>query len=121
NDMRHLISQLVLLSTIALHAAIARAEVTITPLPNQSGYKVTTAAYQATLDATGAMTSLIVSGEEFLAQERKLNVDGKVTEVPAVFASHHRSWTPTFLLTGPVTIEGQTLNTKGAGWELGYA
>jgi hypothetical protein len=82
------------------------------------GFEVTTTAYQAKLDATGAMTSLLVSGDEFFAQERKLYINGAVMEVTAVFASHHRSWTTTFLLTGPVTIEGKTLRTKGEGWDL---
>ena len=115
------ISRLLLLATCLIEADSGRADVLMTTLPDQAGFKVTTSGYRATLDATGAMTSLVVSGEEFLAQDRKLNVGGKGTEVPAVFASHHRSWTPTFLLTGPVTIEDKTLKTKGAGWELSYA
>jgi cephalosporin-C deacetylase-like acetyl esterase len=109
-----------ILYTFILAAAIARADVTIATSPDGSGFKVTTSTYATTLDATGAMTSLVVSGEEFLAQERKLNVDGKVVQVPALFASHHRAWTPTFLLTGPVTTEKNSLGTKGDGWELTY-
>lgn len=103
-----------------LMARVSSAEVLIAAVPDTAGYRVTTPAYQATLDSTGALTSLVVSGQEFLAQDRKLNVSGTATNVPALFASHHRSWTPTFLLTGPVEINGQTLKTKGDGWDLTY-
>src|SRR4051794_23464974 len=103
--MQHFIARLVWCPIFLLAAALARAEVTIVTLPDSHHFKVTASAYTATLDASGALTSLVVSGEEFLAQERKLNVDGKVMPVPAIFASHHRSWTPTFLLTGPVATE----------------
>ena len=80
-----------------------RAAVEITTLPEGQGYRVETGAYRATLNATGGMTSLVVSGVEFFAQERRLTVDGKLVEAPAVFASHHRAWTPVFAPTGPVT------------------
>jgi cephalosporin-C deacetylase len=118
--MNRPISGLVLLLLLLLGSVVARAEVVIAPVADGAGFEVTTTAYRAKLDATGAMTSLRVSGEEFLARERKLNVNGAVVDVPAVFASHHRSWTPTFLLTGPATIEGHTLTTKGEGWNLAY-
>lgn len=107
-----------LLVPILIEVSVVRAEVAIAPVGN--GFEVTTSTYVAKLDETGAMTSLRISGEEFFAQERKLNVNGTVVEVPAVFASHHRSWTPTFLLTGPVVIEDRTMRTKGDGWELAY-
>lgn len=110
----------VLLLSILLSARTVRADVEIAALPDGKGFQVTTSAYRAVLDATGAMTSLVVSGEEFLAQDRKLNMNGAVVDVPAVFASHHRSWTPTFLLTGPATIDSNTLKTKGEGWELAF-
>ena len=109
-----------LLTLLVVLAAASRGDVTITPLPNQSGYNITTGAYRATLDATGALTSLVISGEEFLAQDRKLTIDGKVTDVPAVFASQHRQWNPAFLLTGPVMIEDKTVKTQGDGWQLTY-
>ena len=111
---------LVLLAAFFLNLSNCRAGVEIARLPEGAGFRVTTDAYRATLDATGAMTSLIVSGEEFLAQDRKLNVNGAVVEVPAVFASHHRSWNPAFLLTGPVTIEDKMLKTRGEDWELAW-
>jgi cephalosporin-C deacetylase-like acetyl esterase len=100
--------------------SIAHAAVTIDPLPDRKGYVVTSGAYRATLDATGAMTSLVVSGEEFLAQDRVLTVNGTAAKVPAVFASHHRGWTPTFLLTGPVAIDKQVVRTQGENWQLTY-
>lgn len=118
--MRCLSLRVVLLFSLLLNAVIVRAEVVVAPLADGKGFEVKTAAYQAKLDATGAITSLVVSGEEFFAQERKLNINGAVVDVPAVFASHHRSWTPTFLLTGPVTIEGNALKTQGDGWVLTY-
>jgi cephalosporin-C deacetylase-like acetyl esterase len=118
--MRHLVPRLLVFASLLLAVCPGRAEVTITAAPDGSGFKVVTGAYTTTLDATGAMTSLVVSGEEFLAQERKLNIGGKVVDVPALFASHHRAWTPTFLLTGPVTTEKTSLKTKGDGWELTY-
>lgn len=111
---------LILSFVLLFHAVVVQAEVTIAPIANGKGFEVKTTTYQAKLDATGAMTSLVVSGEEFFAEERKLNINEAVVDVPAVFASHHRSWTPTFLLTGPVTIEGKTLKTKGEGWDLAY-
>jgi hypothetical protein len=67
---RPLIPRLILLATFLIEAGIGRAEVTVTTLPDQAGFKVTTGGYRATLDATGAMNSLVVSGEEFLAQVR---------------------------------------------------
>lgn len=109
------------LFSFLLGARFVHAGVDIATLPDQKGYQVTTSAYRATLDATGALTSLVVSGEEFLAPDRKLNVNGTVVKVPAVFASHHRGWTPTFLTTGPVALEGKTLTTQGDGWQLAYA
>lgn len=110
---------LTVLFPLLFRAVVAEADVVIAPRAD-GRFTVTTSAYEATLDATGAMTSLRVSGEEFFAEERKLQVNGAVVEVPAVFASHHRSWTPTFLLSGPATIEGHTLRTKGDGWDLAY-
>ena len=118
--MDRLALRLVLLLPFLFNALVVQAEVVIAPIADGKGFDVTTTAYQAKLDATGAMTSLVISGEEFFADERKLSVNGEFVEVPAVFASHHRSWTPTFLLTGPVTIEDKTLKTKGEGWELSY-
>lgn len=103
---------------IAFISMTARGEVEMATLPDGQGYQVTTSAYRAILDATGAMTSLVVSGEEFLAQDRKLNINGTVVDVPAVFASHHRSWSPAFLLAGPVALDGNQLKTKGDGWDL---
>ncbi len=111
---------LVFLFPLLIDAVVVQAEVLIAPIADGAGFVVTTTAYQAKLDATGAMTSLRVSGEEFFAEERKLNINGAVVEVPAVFASHHRSWTPTFLLTGPATIEGNTVKSLGEGWGLTY-
>ena len=118
--MDRLALRLVLLLPFLFNALVVQAEVVIAPIADGKGFEVTTTAYQAKLDATGAMTSLLVSGEEFFAEERKLNIHGAVVEIPAVFASHHRSWTPAFLLTGPVTIEGKTRMTKGEGWDLAY-
>lgn len=118
--MDRLSLRLILWFALLLNALVVQAEVVIAPIADGKGFEVTTTAYQAKLDATGAMTSLLVSGEEFFAEERKLNINGAVVDVPAVFASHHRSWTPTFLLTGPVTIDGKTLKTKGEGWDLDY-
>ncbi len=118
--MSRLSLRLILSFVLLFNAMVVQAEVTIAPIADGKGFEVKTAAYQAKLDATGAMTSLVVSGEEFLAQERKLNINGAVVDVPAVFASHHRSWTPTFLLTGPVTIDGNALKTQGDGWVLTY-
>lgn len=112
--------RLILWFAIAFNSLTAKAEVAISPIADGKGFEVTTATYRAKLDATGALTSLVVSGEEFFAEDRKLNVNGAVVEVPAVFASHHRSWTPTFLLTGPVVIDGKTVKTKGDGWNLDY-
>ncbi|MDX1968152.1 MAG: acetylxylan esterase [Planctomycetaceae bacterium] len=111
--------RLAVLFPLLFRAEVAEADVVIAPRAD-GGFAVTTSAYEATLDATGAMTSLRVSGEEFFAEERKLHVNGAVVEVPAVFASHHRSWTPTFLLTGPAMIEGRTVRTRGDGWDLTY-
>lgn len=110
----------VLLCALFVELGTCRADVEIARLPEDKGFQVTTNAYRATLDPTGAMTSLIVSGEEFLAQDRKLTVNGAVVDVPAVFASPHRSWNPAFLPVGPVAIEDKTLKTKGEGWELAY-
>ncbi|MDB5334932.1 MAG: Acetyl esterase Axe7A [Planctomycetaceae bacterium] len=118
--MNRIACGLVVMFALSLNATGVWADVALATVPEGKGFLVTTSAYQAKFDATGAMTSLIVSGEEFLAEDRKLNVGGTVKEVPAVFASHHRSWTPTFLLTGPVTIEDKTLKTKGEDWELAY-
>lgn len=109
-----------LVIALALLPAGVRADVAITPISDGKGYEVTTTTYRAKLDATGAMTSLVVSGEEFFAMDRKLNVNGAVVDVPAVFAAHHRSWTPTFFLTGPVVIEDRMLKAKGDGWNLDY-
>ncbi len=106
--------------TAIASTAEVRAAVEITTLPEGQGYRVETGAYRATLNAAGGMTSLVVSGVEFFAQERRLPVDGKVVEAPAVFASHHRAWTPVFAPTGPVSRDGNTLKTGGAGWELFY-
>lgn len=111
---------LIAMFALSLNTPSVWADVSLMTLPDGTGFQVTTSRYQAKLDATGAMTSLIVSGEEFFAVDRKLNVNGTAREVPAVFASHHRSWTPTFLLTGPVTIEDKTLKTRGEDWELNY-
>ena len=70
---RPLILRLNLLATFLIAAGIGRAEVVMTTLPDQAGFKVTSGAYRATLNATGAMTSLVVSGEEFLAQQGPLH------------------------------------------------
>lgn len=118
--MNRLSLRLILWFMPLLNAFVAQAEVSISPISEGKGFEVTSTAYRAKLDATGAMTSLVVSGEEFFAEERKLTINGAVVDVPAVFASHHRSWTPTFLLTGPVMIDGKTLKTKGDGWNLDY-
>lgn len=112
--------RLIAMLSVLLVTRGIQAEVLISPIGDDKGYQVTTTGYRAKLDATGAMTSLVVSGEEFFAQDRKLNVNGSVVEVPAVFASHHRSWTPTFLLTGPVQVDGTTVKTKGDGWHLAW-
>lgn len=119
--MRIVLSHFILLALLSLTANSAHAVVSIGKNPDGSGYKITTSAYTLSLDSTGAMTSLVVSGEEFLAQERKLKVDGEVREVPALFASHHRSWTPAFLLTGPaLRKKNPGFQTKGDGWALNY-
>lgn len=118
--MNRLLLRLLSSLVVVLNAVAVLADVSIVAVGEGKGFEVTTAAYRAKLDATGALTSLVVSGEEFFAEDRKLNVNGAVVEVPAVFASHHRSWTPTFLLTGPVVIDGKTVRTKGDGWNLDY-
>ncbi len=83
------------------------------------GYRVTGGAYDALLDKSGTLISLVVNGAEFLAPDRKI-IHTRDYLLRPINAAPFAKWFHPRLLTGKVQIQGNRLEAQGEGWSMAY-
>src|ERR1051325_7645896 len=79
-----------------------------------NGYRIVGTSYTATLDKTGTLTSLVVSGTEFISGDRKI-VQGEERTMRGINAAPFGDWAHPCPLTGNVKVQQNRLRAEGDG------
>ena len=112
----YLIISLLLLAL--LMTAAAAAPVAITPAGD--GFAVTTDVYSAQVDGQGALSSLVINGQEFMAPPTQIIWGDKGGLAHGVYAAPMNQFYVIAPLPGAPGVAGDTVSSEGHGWKLAY-
>ncbi|HEY3397216.1 MAG TPA: acetylxylan esterase [Armatimonadota bacterium] len=100
-------------------ATAAAAAVTITP--DGAGFAIATEVYAAKVDGQGALSSLAINGQEFLAPPTQLIWADQGGMTTGVYASPMNQFYVILPLPGTPTVAENTVTAEGHGWKIAYA
>jgi len=81
---------------------------------------VQTDVYTAQVDGQGALSSLVIAGQEFMAPPTEVVWAEKGGTATGVFASPMNQWYIVASMPGAPTVKDNVVTADGHGWNLSY-
>ncbi len=113
--IRHFIGSLV-----ALLALLAKGAEPVTISPAHDGFSIESSSYTASVDGRGSLSSLVVSGNEFIQERVVFKVGDEEREAGGLFVCPFNQWYAPFAMAGTPVVEGNTITVANAEWRLVY-
>lgn len=103
---------------LGLTVADAAAQVAVTP--DGEGFAVRTDVYTARVNGQGALSSLVIAGQEFMAPPIQIVWGEQGGTVSGLYPAPMNQWYVVPPMPGAPQAEGNVVSAAGNGWEIAY-
>ena len=103
---------------LGLTVADAAAQVAVTP--DGEGFAVRTDVYTARVNGQGALSSLVIAGQEFMAPPIQIVWGEQGGTVSGLYPAPMNQWYIVPPMPGAPQAEGNVVSAAGNGWEIAY-